>query len=202
MIRAPWWTWLVAVALGAGCMALWLRAGSSSGLDELRAAVTRESQRADSLEAVATVAVQRADSATEAHAALAASTDSIIAALTERVQTTTVRAAALGDSLRAMVEPDVAAIVDELEAEWAAALEAEREQTATWRNRALSAEAGWADERLARVAAENHAAALESEGEAQAGLVRALEAEVSRANRDKKIAVIGGLAGVVWGLTK
>lgn len=202
MIRAPWWTWLIAVAVGAGCMALWLRAGSSAGLDALRDQVATERAARLVAEAAKDSAIAVADSATEAHAALAASTDSTIARLSARIQATTVRAAALGDSLRALVGTDAAAIVDELEAEWQAALEAERGKTETWRARALSAEAGWADERLARVASEDHAAALEREGEAQAGLIRGLEAEVARARRDKKIAVIGGLAGVVWGLTR
>jgi hypothetical protein len=187
MIRAPWWTWLLACGIGALGTALWLRAGSDTGLDELRASVDREGARADSIAQVAAAHAQRADSATEAHAALAAATDSTIARLTARVQATTARAADLGDQLRAVLDEDGSAVLAELEAEWRAALDAERAQASVWQARALSAEAGWADERLARVAAQEEAVVLRSQIEAQAGLVRALEAQVARGNRDRRI---------------
>lgn len=202
MIRAPWWTYVLAAAIGAGAMALWLRAGSSAALDELRA--QRDSARAHvvTVEASKDSAYAVADSATEAHAALAASTDSTIARLTQRIQATTARATEVSAEIRARVDEETAGLLTELEAEWEATLEAERAQAGVWRERALSAEAGWQDERLARVAAESQIEAMQAEDRAQDGLIRALEAEVSRANRDKRILALGAIAGVAWGLTR
>lgn len=199
-VTAPWWTFLVAVAIGAGAMALWLRAGSDAGLDALRDQVATERAGRLIAEASKDSAYAVADSAMEAHAALAASSDSTISALTRRIQATTASAARTADEIRARVDAETAELVDRMEAEWIAVVEAERATTETWRVRALSAEAGWADERLARVAAENQIAAVEREGEAQASLVRALEAEVSRAKRDKRLLAVAGVGLAILAL--
>lgn len=202
MIRAPWWTWLIACGLGMLVTVLYLRTGSSAALDELRAQRDSAQARVVTAEAEKNAAVAIADSATEAHAVRIAEAESTIDRLTERVQASTARAADVGAEIRARVDEETAGLVTELEAEWQAVVESERAQAATWRNRALSAEAGWSDERLARVAAENQVEAMRATDRVQDGLIRALEAEVARSNRDKKIAVVAGLAGVAWGLTR
>jgi len=61
----------------------------------------------------------------------------------------------------------------------------------------VSAEAGWANERLARVAAQDEAVALRSVVQAQAGLVRALEAQVARERRDKRLLLAIGVGLLV-----
>lgn len=195
MIRAPWWTFLVAVAIGAGAMALWLRAGSSAALDELRA--QRDSARAEAViaEASKDSAYAVADSALEAHAALAASSDSTIAELTRRIQATTASAARTADEIRARVDAETAGLVDRMEAEWIAVVEAERATTETWRVRALSAEAGWADERLARAAAETQIEAERAVSASQSAVIRAQDAVIAELRRDNLINRAVAVAG-------
>lgn len=198
-LTAPWWAVLAAFAAG-----LFFPMGGDSGAatDELRASVEaaevdRELWRAKFYEATA-----RADSATEAHAALAQRSDSTIARLSAQIQTTTERAADLADDIRARVDEETAGLVTEMEAEWQATLEAERAQTAMWEARALSAEAGWRDERFARIAAERALEASDAAHDSKDALVRALESQISRANRDKKLLALAGIAGVAWGLSR
>jgi len=197
VIRAPWWTYLIACGIGALVMALWLRAGSDTGLDELRASVAREGARADSIAQVAEAHAARADSALEAHADLAARSDATVARLTAQVQASTARAATVAAELRAVLDDDGAALLEELQGEWRVALAAVRAEATAERMRRVSAEAGWANERLARVAAQDEAVALRSVAQAQAGLVRALEAQVARERRDKKILVAIGVGLLV-----
>lgn len=196
MIRAPWWTWLVAFGAGAAVV-FWWPQGSDDAMDVLRTQALDARQEAEAARAQAIQATATADSAMEAHARTVAASDSTIARLTARVQATTARAALLADSLRATVGQDGAGLLAELEAEWRAALDAERKQAATWQARALSAEAGWSDARLAVAALTEQVDALESAAEAQGAVVRVLERRADRDRRDKRILMAVGLGLLV-----
>lgn len=200
-IRAPWWVFPALFAAGVLAATLWPDAPDAYR-EALEAELDARARAVQVAETAAAAAIASEASAWEAHDALADRSDSTVAALTARVQTATARAADIGAEIRARVDEATAGLVAELEAEWEGVLESERAQTATWRTRALSAEAGWSDARLAVTALADQVEAMQATDRLEAGMMQALRAEVSRATRDRRVLVVAALAGVAWGLSR
>lgn len=200
-IRAPWWVFPALFAAGVLAATLWPDAPDAYR-EALEAELDARARAVQVAETAAAAAIASEASAWEAHDALADRSDSTVAALTARVQTVTARAADIGAEIRARVDEATAGLVAELEAEWEGVLESERAQTATWRTRALSAEAGWSDARLAVTALADQVEAMQATDRLEAGMMQALRAEVSRATRDRRVLVVAALAGVAWGLSR
>lgn len=193
---------LACTALGALVMFLWMNAGTDEGLQQLREQLEEADARVATAERRAEESGAAADEAFTAHTRLVAETTATVARLNQEARVASVQATELADSIKATVNEETGQRIEQLAMQWQRVVVQEQAEKDLWRERALSAERGWADERLYVTALEMQVEAQERQLSAQASLVEALEVSARRNKRVKRALVVAGVGLAIWTFTR